>query len=81
MTGLSLGFFLDLTLAIKPNYHEIISRDVSQCQCKEAFAPVGGNKKLVRCLEMIEEKIVPIILFFFSLLYWTYALTVYLWEE
>ena len=59
----------------------LFSRDVGQSQPKEAFVPDGENKKLVICLEIIEEKVIPVILFFFSLLYWTYALTVYLYEE
>ena len=58
-----------------------ISRDVSQSQPKEAFVPAGKTKKLVRCLEFTEEKIIPTILLFFSLLYWTFALGVYLYED
>ena len=63
------------------NCYEIISRDVSQglnkVTPKEAFAPVSNKKKLMRSLEIIESKVLPIILVIFSLVYWTCALIVY----
>ena len=57
--------------------NDIIFRDVSQSEPKEAFVEVGKNKKLMRCLEITEEIILPIILLIFSLIYWTYAMIVY----
>ena len=52
-------------------------RDVSQNQVspKEAFA--GKKKKLVRCLEFTEEKILPSILALFAVIYWSYAASLY----
>ena len=37
----------------------------------------GKNKKLVRCLEITEEIVLPIGLLIFSVIYWTYAMIVY----
>ena len=73
VTGLQVLFLVP--------YTSFFFRDVSQSQPKEAFVQVGKKKKLMRCLEFTEEKIIPTILLFFSLLYWTYALTVYLYED
>ena len=55
----------------------IISRDVSKSQTKEGFVEVGRTKRLVRCLEIIEGIILPIILLIFTLIYWTYAFVLY----
>ena len=57
--------------------NDIISRDVSQSKSKEAFVEAGKTKKLMRCLEITEQIILPISLLVFSLIYWTYAITVY----
>ena len=58
-------------------YLFVKTRDVSQSGPKEAFVEVGKTKKLMRCLEITEGIILPIILLIFSLIYWTYALIVY----
>ena len=55
----------------------IISRDVSKSQTKEGFVEVGRTKRLVRCLEIIEGIILPIILLIFTFIYWTYAFVLY----
>ena len=68
---------LQAFLLIRPRNNDIISRDVSQSGPKEAFVEVGKNKKLMRCLEITEKIILPIILLIFSLIYWTYALILY----
>ena len=65
---------LDLTMAITKL---CICRDVSQIRSKEAFVEVGKNNKLLRCLEITEAIILPIILLIFSFIYWTYVLSVY----
>ena len=56
---------------------DFFSRDVSQSRSKEAFNDVGKTSKLVRCLEITEEIILPITILIFSVIYWTYASIVY----
>ena len=69
-----------MTVLIRPwkfGNNDMISRDVSQSKSKEAFVEAGKTKKLMRCLEITEQIILPISLLVFSLIYWTYAITVY----
>ena len=69
-----------MTVLIRPwkfRNNDMISRDVSQSKSKEAFVEAGKTKKLMRCLEITEQIILPISLLIFSLIYWTYAITVY----
>ena len=57
--------------------NEIISRDVSKSQPMEGFVEVEKTKRLLRCLEIIEGIILPIILLIFTLIYWAYAFALY----
>ena len=69
-----------MTVLIRPwkfGNNDMISRDVSLSKSKEAFVEAGKTKKLMRCLEITEQIILPISLLVFSLIYWTYAITVY----
>ena len=47
----------------------------------EAFVEVGKTKRMVRCLEITEAIILPIILLIFTLIYWTYAFSLYISTE
>ena len=60
-----------------PGLKIYISRNVGgEENPKEAFVEVG-HKKLVRYLEITEEKVLPILLLIFSAIYWAYGISLY----